>query len=145
MSMHHSIKVVVNTIASSARVVINAIVTLIATRIALKVLGADDFGLYNLLAGTVMLLSFVNGALMVSSQRYFSIAIGERNEDKLNRYYNASLSIHVILGMTIVLLLLVIRPLLFDGFLNISDTQVDLGLVVYNIMIFYNIMDIMVK
>lgn len=143
MSMHHSLKVVVNTIASSARVVINAIVTLIATRIALKVLGADDFGLYNLLAGTVMLLSFVNGALMVSSQRYFSIAIGEKNEDKLNRYYNASLSIHVILGMTIVLLLLVIRPLLFDGFLNISDTQVDIGLVVYNIMIFSSAITIM--
>ena len=133
--MRHSIKVLYNTIASFARVVINAVVTLIATRIALHVLGAEDFGLYNLLAGTVMLLSFVNGALTVSAQRFFSIAIGEKNKDKLNRYYNASLSIHILLGVAIVLLLFVIRPFLFGGFLNITENQVDIGIVVYNIMV----------
>lgn len=133
--MQHSVKILLNTIASFSRVVVNAVVTLIATRIALRVLGAEDFGLYNLLAGTVMLLSFVNGALTVSAQRFFSIAIGENNLDKLNKYYNASLSIHVILGVVIILLLLVIRPFLFGGFLNISEEQGNIGITVYNIMV----------
>ncbi|MCR5547291.1 MAG: hypothetical protein K6F25_00880, partial [Bacteroidales bacterium] len=88
--MKHSTKVAINIIASFARVLINAVVSFIATRIALRVLGASDYGLYNLLAGTIALLSFINGSLAMSAQRYFSIAIGAQDHTKLNRYYNAS-------------------------------------------------------
>lgn len=141
--MQHSIKVVLNTIVSFARVVVNAVVTLIATRFALKVLGAEDFGLYSLLSGTVLLLSFINGALMVSAQRFFSIALGEKDFNKLTRYYNASLSIHIIFGLFIVAFLFIIRPLLFGGFLNISSDQIDIGKKVYDIMVISSAITIM--
>lgn len=141
--MQHSVKVLFNTIASFARVIINAVVTLIATRIALRVLGAEDFGLYNLLAGIVLLLSFFNGALMVSAQRFFSIALGEQDYHKLNKYYNASLSIHIVFGLLIVIFLLSIRFCLFGGFLNITSEQVEIGKKVYDIMIISSAITIM--
>ena len=124
-----------NTVASFLRVIINALVTLVATRIALKMLGAEDFGLYNLLAGVVMLLSFVNGTLMISAQRFFSIAIGEKDYDKLTRFYNASLAIHIIYGTLIILLLFGLRFFFFDGWLNISPEQANVGASIYDIMI----------
>lgn len=133
--MQHTIKVLLNTIASFSRVIINAVATLVATRIALRVLGDADFGLYNLLAGVVMLFSFVNGTLMISAQRFFSIAIGENNYDKLTRYYNASISIHLLLGLFIVLLLFGLRFFLFDSWLNITPEQAVVGVRVYDIMI----------
>lgn len=132
-----------NTIVSFVRVVVNAVVTLIATRIALKVLGAEDFGLYSLLSGTVLLLSFINGALMVSAQRFFSIALGEKDFGKLTRYYNASLSIHIIFGLFLVILLVIIRPFLFGGFFNISSDQIDIGKKIYDIMIVSSAITIM--
>lgn len=141
--MQHSIKVLLNTCFSFARVIVNAIVTLFATRIALRVLGAEDFGLYNLLAGTVLLLSFINGALMVSAQRFFSIALGEEDSVKLNQYYNASLSIHIIFGLFIVIFLFSIRPFLFGGFLNVTQEQIGIGIRVYNIMIISTAITIM--
>ena len=141
--MQHSVRVLLNIIASFTRVVINAIATLIATRIALRVLGASDFGLYNLLAGTVAILSFINGALTISAQRYFSIALGANDKEQLNRYYNATLSIHFLLGFLIVLLLLSIKGLLFNYVLNIDDTQVSIGMAIYNIMVISSAITVM--
>jgi O-antigen/teichoic acid export membrane protein len=133
--MRHSTLLLFNTIASYARIIVNTIVTLIGTRIALRYLGADDFGLYNLIAGIVVLLSFINGALLISSQRFFSIAIGEKNNEKLCRYFNASLGIHIVVGVLIGLVLLIITPLLFNGFLNIAPEKISLAKIVYYIMI----------
>lgn len=133
--MQHSTKLILNTIASYVRIIVNTIVTLIGTRIALKYLGAEDFGLYNLIAGIVVLLSFINGSLLISSQRFFSIAIGEGNNEKLGRSFNASLGIHIMVGSLIGLVLLAITPLLFSGFLNISPERISLAKVMYYLMI----------
>jgi len=133
--MQHSTKLILNTIASYVRIIVNTIVTLIGTRIALRCLGADDFGLYNLIAGIVVLLSFINGSLLISSQRYFSISIGEGNTKKLGRFFNASLGIHIFIGLLIGLTFLIITPILFNGFLNITPEKIELAKVIYYIMI----------
>lgn len=125
----------INTCASYIRIIVNAIVTLIVTRIALKALGVEDFGLYNLIAGTIALLSFVNSALLVSAQRFFSICIGESNLNSLNKYFYTSKIIHISFALFIVIFLLSIQPLLFDILLNIAEDKVTIGKVVYNIMI----------
>ncbi len=133
--MRHSFKMAINTAASYFRIACNAIVTLIVTRIALSHLGVNDFGLYNLLAGTIALLSFVNGALLISSQRYFSIAIGEGNMSKLKHYYSSSIAIHAILSVVIIVCLLFIQPILFNGVLNIEQGKEIVAQVVYDIMV----------
>jgi O-antigen/teichoic acid export membrane protein len=133
--MLHSTKLLLNTIASYARIIVNTIITLFGTRIALKCLGADDFGLYNLIAGIVVLLSFINGSLMISSQRFFSFSIGEKDENKLGRYFNASLGIHIIIAFLIGLILWGITPLLFNGFLNIPQSRIVTAKIIYYIMI----------
>lgn len=57
--MRHSLKLLLNTFASSIRIVVTAAVTIISTRIALEQLGASDFGLFNLVAGIIIMLSFL--------------------------------------------------------------------------------------
>ncbi len=134
--MKHSTKLLLNTIASYGRIIVNTIVTLISTRLALKYLGADDFGLYNLIAGVVLMLSFFNGSLMISSQRYFSIAIGEGNKSKLNQYFNASLGIHIVISGVIGVALVAMMPFLFNGFLKIPEGRENVAIVVYLVMVF---------
>ena len=96
--MIHSVKLLLNTISSSAKIVVTAVTTIFATRVALEQLGASDFGLFNLVAGIIVMLSFFSGALSISGQRYFSIALGENNEFKLNNFFNSSLGIHFFFG-----------------------------------------------
>ena len=69
--------IIINTAALYVKIVIAGVVTLLSTRVALKLLGVDDFGLYNLIAGIIAMLSFLNGALLVSTQRFLSVAMGK--------------------------------------------------------------------
>lgn len=141
--MIHSVKLLLNTISSSAKIVVTAITTIFATRVALEQLGTSDFGLFNLVAGIIVMLSFFSGALSISGQRYFSIALGENNEFKLNNFYNSSLGIHFFVATILALILFIGEPLLFNGFLNITPEQHRAALKVYNILILSSFLTIL--
>ena len=131
----HSKKILYNTLAVYIKIIFNSIITLIATRIVLDCLGVNDFGLYNLLAGVIVLLSFMNGSLSFSTQRYLSIAIGEGRQDKLKSIFNSSMVIHAILALCVIMLLLLFQPILINKGLNIPQESIYTAHVVYDIMI----------
>lgn len=133
--MEHSHKMLLNTIALYCKIIISTITALLATRIALTALGVVAFGLYNLIAGVIVLLSFFNGALMISTQRFLSIAIGEKNNNKVSEIFNVSIIVHAIFAIAVALLFKIVQPWLFQGFLNIPDDMQNAAIVVYNIMI----------
>lgn len=133
--MKQSFKVLVNTGALYLKIIVNAIVTLISTRIALQALGLDFYGLYNLIAGVIALLAFFNGALMVSSQRFLSIAIGEKDDDKLLNIFKISFVVHLFLGLIVAFFLKALQPYLFNGFLNIESEMIGTAKRVFDIMI----------
>lgn len=133
--MTHSVKLLFNTIASLGRIIVNAISTLIATRIALNQLGESDFGLFNLIAGIIVMLSFFSGALSISGQRFFSIALGKKDTILLNKYFNSSLGIHIFIGIFTIITLFLIEPLLFNGFLNIKNELIPKAIIIYRILI----------
>lgn len=73
--MRNAQRVFVNTLALYGKIIINVFVSLFLTRIVLKALGVNDYGIYTLIAGTIAFLSFLNSALSSSAQRYFSVCI----------------------------------------------------------------------
>lgn len=132
-----------NTIASYIRIGFNAILTVLATRFALEALGASDYGLYNLIAGVVAMLSFINGALIISSQRYYSIAIGKKSISDLRRYFYSSLVVHIFLGGIIGILLFGAEPLLFNCVFNINPSAINIGKIIYRITVVSSVVTIM--
>lgn len=133
--MEHSRKLIYNTLALSIKILLTCIVQLIGTRIALSVLGDEAFGLYNLLAGLIILFSFVTGALLISTQRYLSISIGANDIIKLKSIFNVSLLIHIIITIFLTLLLISIKSFLFNDILNIGAQYISTAKVMYNILI----------
>lgn len=91
--------------------------------IVLRSLGASDYGLYNLIAGFVAMLSFINGSLAISTQRYMSIAIGENNTNRFTEIFNASIYLHLLLCIVLFMLFESCAPWLFDRFLNLTPDQ----------------------
>lgn len=134
--MRQSYKVLVNTGSLYLKIITSAVVTLVSTRIALQELGVDSYGLYNLIAGVISLLSFVNGALMVSAQRFLSFAMGEKDDKKLFEIFKISFIVHLILALSVAFLLKILQPFLFNGFLNIKPEMIEVAKRVFNIMIF---------
>lgn len=128
--------IIINTAALYVKIVIAGVVTLLSTRVALKLLGVDDFGLYNLIAGIIAMLSFLNGALLVSTQRFLSVAMGKgASINELTRIFNSSLFIHICLSLLLVATLLILKPIMFSCILNIRPDSIHIAKKVYDIMI----------
>lgn len=134
--MQVSFKILLNTIALYGKVVLTAIINLYLTRAVLHELGVNDFGIYNLIAGVVSILSFLNGALMASTQRDLSVAIGTKNSGTINRVFSSSLLIHIVLAIILFFFIEICGIFMFDGFLNIEESRIDVAKTVYHLMAF---------
>ena len=128
--------IIINTVTLYAKIIIAGVVTLLSTRVALKLLGVDDFGLYNLIAGIIAMLSFLNGALLVSTQRFLSVAMGKgASINELTKIFNSSLFIHICLSLLLVVTLLILKPIMFSCILNINPDSIHIAKKVYDIMV----------
>lgn len=102
----------------------------------LRALGQSDYGLYQLVAGVITMLTFINAAMTISTQRYMSVAMGQNdNESRLNTIYNVSILLHLAIGIGIVIILEVLTPLLFHGFLNIEPDRIGAAEWIYQFLI----------
>ena len=65
-----------NTLMLYFRQILIMLVSLYTVRAVLEALGAEDYGIYNVVAGVVVLFSFLSGAMATASQRFFSYELG---------------------------------------------------------------------
>lgn len=133
--MNNTNRIIFNTIVLYAKIVIVMIINLWTVPLLLRALGQSDYGIYQLVAGVIAMLSFLNAAMTVSSQRFLSVTMGEKNEKKLNVVYNASIVLHIVIGLAIVVLLEICAPFLFSGFLNIPEGRTIAAKWVYQFLI----------
>lgn len=79
-----------NTMMLYVRMFLTMGVTLYTSRVVLQVLGASDFGIYNVVGGIVLMLSFLNSSLNIATQRYMNVALGKGDTKALNRIFSMS-------------------------------------------------------
>lgn len=103
--------------------------------IILRALGQSDYGLYTLVAGVVAMLAFLNDSMTVVVQRFMSVTMGENNIKKLNNVFNASIRIHLFLGLIIIILFELCSLFLFSNFLNISPDRIYAAKIIFQFMI----------
>jgi Na+-driven multidrug efflux pump len=119
-----STRVVVNTGILYAKMMVTMGISLYSTRLVLNALGASDYGIFNLIAGVIAMLSFLNGAMTVSTQRYLSYHQGTKNAEMQKKVFSNSWVLHIGIGLFVVILLLALEPFWFDGFLNLPADRV---------------------
>ena len=133
--MTSSQRVALNTGAQYIKTIINMVLSLYIIRIVLQVLGAEDFGLYSLIAGVIAMLSFLTNAMVATTQRFVSFYQGKGDLCKLKNVFNSSLCIHIGLGLITVVILECVTPFLFNGFLNIPAYRYNAAVFVYQITV----------
>lgn len=79
-------------------------VSLYTSRVVLNILGVEDFGIYNIVGGVVVLFSYLNSAMTISTQRFLSFEIGRKNLDGLSNIFNMGLNIHLIFTFAFILI-----------------------------------------
>ena len=93
-----------NTLLLYFRMILIMGVSLYTSRIVLNTLGVEDYGIYNVVGGIVIVLSFLNGAMAGATQRYLNIELGRKDYEKLKKVFTTSLLIHFGVALVIVLL-----------------------------------------
>jgi O-antigen/teichoic acid export membrane protein len=80
------------------------LVSLYTVRVALNALGAEDYGIYNVVGGVVAMLGILKNAMATASQRYFSFELGRNNFEQLQKIFSLTLIIYVLIGLLVLLL-----------------------------------------
>lgn len=103
MSSSNNKRIAKNTLLLYFRMMVTMVISLYTSRVVLKVLGFDDYGIYQAVGGVVGLLSFVNNSLSTGTSRFITFGLGEGNYDKLKNIFNTTLSSHIILAVAIII------------------------------------------
>lgn len=90
----HTRIILVNTMFLYFRLLLIMAATLYISRVVLRELGEIDYGVYNVVAGFVLMLGFLNSGMAASSQRYFAEAIGRGNLLRLRKLFGTALVLH---------------------------------------------------
>ena len=90
-----------NTLLLFLRMLVITIINLYSVRLILKGLGKEDYGLYNAIAGVVTATGFISSVLALSIQRFFSYALGKKDEQRLSDIFSTSLNIIVAFSLMI--------------------------------------------
>lgn len=97
-------KVAKNTIVLYARMFFILAVNLYTSRVILSVLGVDVYGIYNVVAGFVLMFGFLNTAMATASARYIAFEQGRGDIERQKKIYSTTVMIHLAIAILIVLL-----------------------------------------
>ena len=73
-------------------------VSLYTSRVVLKTLGVEDFGIYNVVGGIVAMMGILNNAMSVSTQRYLTFELGKGDMERLKQVFSICFLIYLLLS-----------------------------------------------
>ena len=127
-------RIIVNTIAQYTKAIINIGFSLYSTRLVLDVLNVHDYGIYALVLGITGILGYLTNAFIVTTQRYLSVYIGKGDYNYVKKLFGNSLLIHIVMGVSFVLLLVLFEDLLINHYLDIDPNRRHAAGIVYFLM-----------
>lgn len=93
-----------NTIYLYIRTAITMLIALYTSRIILKELGVSDYGVYNVIGGTVAMLTALSATLSGATQRFITYSIGKGDIDYLKKIFTVSVKIHFLLAVVLLVI-----------------------------------------
>lgn len=118
------------------------LIKLYTTRILLNILGVTDYGIYNLVAGIIVLFSFINSTMNSTNQRFFCTAIGLDNKGLLKDYFINAINVQFLIGIITIILAESLGLYLLYYKLQIPPNRFDAAIFTYHIAVitcFFNI------
>ena len=125
-----------NTIMLYFRMILNMIVSIYTGRVVLQVLGVDDFGIYNIVGGVVVLFSFINNFLNTACGRFISMAIVGEDKTQPRKIFRTALFIHLIIAVLFALATETVGLWFVYDQLVIPESRFEAAIWLYHIYVF---------
>src|SRR5690606_37047599 len=119
------------------------VVSLYTSRIILNTLGVEDFGIYNLVAGFVTLLTILNNVMTATTQRFINFEIGKKESGEVNKVFSISINIHLVIAALILILGETIGLWFLNNKLNIPSERMYAANIVYQISLLTTVINLL--
>lgn len=123
MSSEKSKRIAVNTIVLYFRMIITTLVSLYTARLTLKILGVEDYGIYNVVGGIIGFMSIITSTMSSASQRFLSFDLGKHDNERFHHTYSMMVNLFVLYAILGVLLLEIVGPFSISRYLVIPSDR----------------------
>ena len=93
-----------NTLLLYFRMLLLMFVSLYTSRVILNSLGVEDYGIYNVVGGVIIMFSALSGSLSSAISRFITFELGKGNTSKIKRVFSCSITIQILLALIIVII-----------------------------------------
>ena len=112
-----------NTVLLYIRTFLVMAISLYTRRVILRILGVENFGIYNVVGGIVAMLSAFSGTLSSAISRYLTFELGRGNKERLNLVFSTSITIQSFLAILILLIAEILGYWLLNYEMNIPSER----------------------
>lgn len=141
--MEKNARIAKNTIMLYLRMILNMVVSIYTGRVVLQVLGVDDFGIYNIVGGIVVMFSFINNFLNVACERSISISIVGKDKNEPNKIFRTSLFIHLVITLLFAFVAETVGLWFVHEKLVIPEFRFEAAICLYHIYVFNSCLTIL--
>jgi len=86
------------------RMAITMLVGLYTSRVVLRVLGVEDYGLQNVIGGIIAMFAVLNSALVNTTSRFITVSLAKDDTQDTRQIFNMTLLMHFMVGLLLVVL-----------------------------------------
>lgn len=104
MSSNRTSRVAKNTVMLYIRMAFTMFVSLYTSRVVLNTLGVVDYGINNVVGGTVAFLTFLVFSMNTATQRFLNVAMGKNDEEEVRHVFSISVTIHFIILLLVLII-----------------------------------------
>ncbi|MCD8290794.1 MAG: oligosaccharide flippase family protein [Prevotella sp.] len=108
-----------NTLLLYFRMFLNMAIMLYTSRVVLRILGVEDYGIYNVVGGVVTMLNIITGALSITISRYITFELGRGDKKRLSTVFSTSVMIQVAMALFICIVAEIVGVWFLNAKMNI--------------------------
>lgn len=136
-------RIVKNTALLYVRMIITMLVSLYTARMTLRLLGVEDYGINNVVAGIINFTGVITGTMVQATQRFLAFDLGKNDIGHFKLSYSMLTNIFLIICIFSVIIMEIVGPWFVGSNLVLPDSRVFAAQIVFQFTIFNFVLDTM--
>ncbi len=105
------------------RTIVITIVSFYTTRITMQLLGAEDYGISNVISGIVGFMAIITNAMVNAAQRFLAFDLGKNDKTQFKRTFSMLLNIFFIVSLAGIIIMELVGPWMINRYLVIPPER----------------------
>jgi len=133
-----------NAVILYLRSILVMVITLYTSRVVLKSLGVEDYGIYALVASILALMTTLRSSMSNCVSRFICYEMGQNNDSALVKIFNVGLYIHLLMALLVIILGETVGLWVLNNVLVIPESRMDAVRVVYQFSIIAAVFQVLI-